>query len=264
MNYRREIKKQAKTRRLGTLLLAILIAYAVIIPLQILSGMKMINPLFSNAEFMNSVVAIIFLPIYVVGIRAAALMVSRGLPITVLQPFKNGFDNYGNKLGGFLWKSLWVALWQMLAIVPFFLFILFNINRIVFLPDINYFTDLISNNIAVFALMIAATSILLIPSYIKALSYSFTEYILAEYPSVGARDALKLSMRITDGRKWTIFVFDLSFIGWFLLVPITFGLILLYVVPYYETARAILYDSLKAYALNNGVVARHELGITRV
>ena len=40
-----------------------------------------------------------------------------------------------------------------------------------------------------------------IPGIIKAYSYAMTPYILAAYPDVRAKDALKLSMRIMNGHK---------------------------------------------------------------
>lgn len=41
------------------------------------------------------------------------------------------------------------------------------------------------------------------------------------------------------------FVFGLSFIGWGLLVAITFGLAAIYVIPYATTATALYYENLK-------------------
>ena len=98
-----------------------------------------------------------------------------------------------------------------------------------------------------------------IPGIIKAISYSMTPYILANEPKVEATDALKLSMRMTEGHKWEIFVFELSFLGWELLSCLTFGILdLVYVGPYRETARAGLYLELRYNALSNGVITEAE------
>ena len=49
------------------------------------------------------------------------------------------------------------------------------------------------------------------------------------------------------GHKWNTFVYDLSFIGWFLLSVITVGIVgLFYVNPYKQNADAALYESIKA------------------
>ena len=72
-----------------------------------------------------------------------------------------------------------------------------------------------------------------IPGIIKGLSYSLTPYILAKYPEVPAKDALKLSMRFMNGRKGELFVLGLSFIGWCILAGLTFGILgIFYVIPY--------------------------------
>ena len=87
-----------------------------------------------------------------------------------------------------------------------------------------------------------------------------TEYILADCPGVGATDALELSMRMTRGYKGDIFVFYLSFLGWWLLSGLTFGLLgLFYVGPYYGTSMAGIYEDLKAKALQNNVIRPEEL-----
>ena len=45
-----------------------------------------------------------------------------------------------------------------------------------------------------------------------------------------------------DGQKWNMFVFDLSYIGWFLLGCITFGLVnVFWTEPYRQNANAAIY-----------------------
>lgn len=100
----------------------------------------------------------------------------------------------------------------------------------------------------------------IIPGIIKAIAYSFTPYILAECPNVPATEAVKISMRMTQGHKGEIFIMSLSFFGWFLLSGLTMGLVgIFYVNPYFYTSMAGLYDDLKDLALKNGVVTLDEL-----
>ena len=74
--------------------------------------------------------------------------------------------------------------------------------------------------------------LLVIPGIVKSVAYSMTPYILMDQPEISATDALKKSMAMTDGYKWNIFLFDLSFIGWMLLSIITFGIVgIFYVFP---------------------------------
>ena len=49
-----------------------------------------------------------------------------------------------------------------------------------------------------------------------------------------------------DGHKWEVFVFDLSFIGWYILGAFTFGLLnIFWTNPYKENASAGIYLKLK-------------------
>ncbi len=85
-----------------------------------------------------------------------------------------------------------------------------------------------------------------IPGIIKSYSYAMTPYILVDQPEVDAREALKRSMRMMDGHKWELFVFQLSFIGWALLSSLTCGILyIFYVGPYYNNAMAGYYEERK-------------------
>ena len=99
----------------------------------------------------------------------------------------------------------------------------------------------------------------MIPGIIKALAYSMTPFILADCPNVRATDAIKLSMRMTHGHKGGIFVMCLSFIGWWILSGLTFGILqILFVGPYTGTSFAGLYVDLKARALSSGIIRPEE------
>lgn len=102
----------------------------------------------------------------------------------------------------------------------------------------------------------------MIPGIVKTYSYAMTPYILAKYPNVDAKSALKLSMKIMNGRKMDLFVVDLSFIGWYLLGVITFGIALIfYVTPYMQVTRAGCFDEYVADALAKGTITEADLGL---
>lgn len=89
------------------------------------------------------------------------------------------------------------------------------------------------------------TLLLIIPGVIKAYEYRLVGYIVSENPNIGASEAMEQSKALMTGNKWAAFVFDLSFIGWMLLIPITFGLIgLFFLTPYKQAADAELYAAL--------------------
>ena len=100
----------------------------------------------------------------------------------------------------------------------------------------------------------------IIPGIIKSFAYFATPYLLADYPKLSSTEALKISMRITDGYKADIFVIKLSFIGWSLLSSLSMGIVgIFYVKPYYTISLAGLYDDLKEEALHSGKISFFEL-----
>lgn len=91
--------------------------------------------------------------------------------------------------------------------------------------------------------------LLVIPGIIKGYSYLMAPYILADNPGMKASEALAESKRITNGHKFELFVPALSFIGWFLLIPLTFGLIMIWLAPYTNATLANYYLAIKDKSL---------------
>jgi uncharacterized membrane protein len=89
------------------------------------------------------------------------------------------------------------------------------------------------------------TLLLIIPGIIKFYAYSMTHYIIAEDPEIDFMDALKKSEEMMKGHKFRLFKLQFSFIGWFILGIITFGVGLIFVYPYYNLAHANFYIDLR-------------------
>lgn len=119
------------------------------------------------------------------------------------------------------------------------------------------FKDLFSNfniyfkTLGLYILMSIAIIIgiifLIIPGIIIALMFSQAFYILAEDPSKGIFECLEESSNMMSGHKWDLFVLELSFIGWWLLAILTFGIAALWISPYQNLTEANFYLSLKKY-----------------
>ncbi len=87
--------------------------------------------------------------------------------------------------------------------------------------------------------------LLIVPGIIAALGYSMTFFILSENPRIGAQDALTASKNMMMGHKGELFGLFISFIGWWLLCLVTFGIALIYVLPYFDCALTVFYQNLK-------------------
>ena len=87
-----------------------------------------------------------------------------------------------------------------------------------------------------------------IPGIIKGISYSMSMYILAENKGKSALECINESKAMTEGHKMELFVLGLSFIGWALLVSVTFGIASIWVAPYMQATMTNAYNLLKPTA----------------
>ena len=90
------------------------------------------------------------------------------------------------------------------------------------------------------------TLLFFIPGIIMSYAYSMSWFILADDPNIPANEARKRSIEMMRGNKWRLFCLDFSFIGWILLSILTFGILLFWIMPYMQTARAEFYQDLLA------------------
>lgn len=90
------------------------------------------------------------------------------------------------------------------------------------------------------------TLLLIVPGIIAGLSYSMTYFILNDNPNMSAGDAIKLSQQMMYGHKAELFILSLSFLGWFILSLIGFGIPLLWVGPYFNAAMTVFYQNISS------------------
>ena len=95
------------------------------------------------------------------------------------------------------------------------------------------------------ALLVCLWSLLFVMPGICALySYRMAFYLLADNPDWSPLKALKESKKLMCGHRWRLACMDFSFIGWFLLVFVTWGLAGIFVMPYFAAANAAFYEDL--------------------
>ncbi len=104
--------------------------------------------------------------------------------------------------------------------------------------------------------------LLIIPGIVASYAYSMVPYILADNPNIGYKRAVELSNQMTNGEKFDMFVLDLSFIGWYLLGALLFGLGVFFVNPYADATNAELYIVLRRQAIERGHTNKEELQLT--
>ena len=84
----------------------------------------------------------------------------------------------------------------------------------------------------------------IIPGIVKAYAYSMVSYIKADHSDYDWKKCIDESIKLTNGHKMELFMLDLSFIGWYLLGSLCFGVGVLFVEPYHTAAKAQFYESL--------------------
>ena len=87
--------------------------------------------------------------------------------------------------------------------------------------------------------------LLIVPGIILSLGFTMFNYLVADEQVTDALDGIKKSWNMMKGYKADLFVFVLSFFGWFLLCMLTLGILLIWIIPYYQSAITIYYEKLR-------------------
>lgn len=88
------------------------------------------------------------------------------------------------------------------------------------------------------------TLLFIIPGIIKCYSYAMAEYLMARESDLTAMEAIQKSRTLMAGNKMRLFMLNLSFIGWILLMIVTFGIAAFYAVPYMKTAKTEFFNDI--------------------
>ncbi len=168
-------------------------------------------------------------------------------PVTMKNYFE-GYNKWARGILSGLWKLLWLFLWGLIAIPVLMIYAII----VVYLPVQP--SETVSKILALIVIFIG-----FIPMFIKMLEYSFSFFFASEFPEVGIRKALRLSICIVKGHRADVFLLNLSFIGFFLLSMITLGIGFLWYIPYYYMTLTNAYHALLQDALETGKIKPEEL-----
>jgi uncharacterized membrane protein len=138
----------------------------------------------------------------------------------------------------FLWSLLFVAVAAVECVLVFLL------------------NGVIAGVVALVAVFVLSGLAFSVFFFYKAISYSQMFFVLAEYPTIPLRKALKTSIAITKGARGKLFLLGLSFIGWGFLCLFTAGIGYLFLVPYIAVSYANAYRVLKQRAFDAGLLVK--------
>jgi len=112
-----------------------------------------------------------------------------------------------------------------------------------------YFSKLFLLKVIKYVFIFLWTLLLIIPGIVKELAYSQAEFIYKDIvdqtgEKPDARYCLDESQRLMKGHKTDLFVLELSFIGWYILSGLTFGLLNIWLTPYTSMSRTVFYENI--------------------
>lgn len=84
-----------------------------------------------------------------------------------------------------------------------------------------------------------------IPGIVYCYSTAMVPYLLSEKQNFKYSECLKLSKDMMNGHKMELFVLELSFIGWAILICLTCGILAIWKGPYIATTKELFYEHLK-------------------
>lgn len=140
----------------------------------------------------------------------------------------DGFAMLGRVLGITILQAIFIYLWTMLGMIPYFVVLLASV-----------FME--STGLMVLAVVLAIAGGIF--GVAMSYRYALSDYFLLDHPGeMGVLACIRESKRAMAGRKWSLFVLDLSFLGWDILSMLTLGILGLWVTPYASVTRAHFYD----------------------
>jgi len=215
----------------------------VLLPFAFSTGRSIITLIFANVEIIGSIIDFFIIVLILYITLNLALKLSRG-------KYSSLFVNVFGERKVYLNLLLYTLITTAILMFPLYLFTDYVVNladHFASIPADNFLTD--EELSTIFREYLPSTEllytslILVILSVIVRVKLYLTPYLIIDR-NMKAIDAIKLSWNYTNGNFLRIFFFPLSFILWFLLIFLTCGLILIYLIPYMSVSQASLYNTI--------------------
>jgi len=178
----------------------------------------------SAVPLVGRVLQLIFAAPLMVGVTVYFLATVRRQDSLFSQLF-DGFNRFGTAICTYLLVGLIMTAWMIpCGVLMAAVFFIHPVQMVLF--------------IILLALIAVAV---MIPLQMR---YGLALYVVADDPSVRARQAICRSIELMKDNYWRLGLFWLRFIGWQLLAVLTLGIGFFWLVPYYMASMAAFYDDL--------------------
>jgi uncharacterized membrane protein len=160
------------------------------------------------------------------------------------------FTNLFGNSKGYLNMLIYTLIATAVTLFPLFLYIDFFLDfsnyfsnmPVGYIPDQYEMQDAIIGFLPSTSLMITS-GIMMFVGFIISIKLFFAPYLIVD-KNMSAIDAVKKSWEYTNGNFFRVLFFPLSFILWYLLIFVTCGLILIYIIPYTTLSYATFYNAI--------------------
>ena len=190
------------------------------------------------------------------GLITTYMKLRRGEEVTYTEFLNNGFNNFAGS-----WK---LVLWTIVKLlVPFIVLIVATViltvgtgmtvagsARATIESSTASVSSVTSAGGIVAFIGVIAVIIASIWFTIKSYLYKIAMYILADNPNKDAKEIVEESESLMNGNRLKLFFLELSFIGWIILAGFTFGIGMLFLVPYMVIAEIVFYEVLSGKKSN--------------
>lgn len=210
-----ELKSQAKSTikpHKGSLYKASAIYLLFTFLLSVVSGSLGGEESYNFFDFLSTVGTVLFYPIFLANIALIHSIYEKdNSDFGVFELYKDG-TKFVRSILAYIIPNLFIFLW----IAPFAIVLGFLVG----------FTGQTAFLLAVIPLVILGIY--------KSIQYSLVPFVLSADENIGVMDALNESKRLLKGNVGQLFLLNLSFIGWGILVILTVGILGIWIFPYYN------------------------------
>lgn len=241
-----EIRAEARKKLAGRWGKAALITLAYMAVFFVLGFIEGLLP--KNINWLTSLIVFVIEMPLVYGLLVSFLKFFNEEDVKYFEFVKTGFNNFTRSWKVTLWmvvKMLVPVILLVVAIVLVGLGVAGSATSVMFSSNSSAggFGAL---TVIAFILYLVAIVWLIVKSY----SYQLSYLVAIDNPNMLAKEAVEKSAELMQGRRAKLFWLQLSFIGWAFLCAFTFGIGMLWLLPYIQFAIIVFYKN----ALGTGKV----------
>lgn len=194
-----------------------------------------INLVLQFIPVIGGIVSLVISPVLSFGFLVTMMKLKRDEEISYVGFFSDGFNSFGK-----VWA---VAGWTILKLlVPVIILIVSIIVMVIGFTMGAASSSSVGTILGVIGTI--AYIISLIYTVVKSYLYMLSLYIVRDNEDMTAKESVEESAKLMNGHRWAYFWLQLTFIGWAILSVFTFGIGMVWLIPYIQVSNIAFYENL--------------------